>query len=106
MLWSLSGAPDTSCRRPDPSRYKDPQVRIVGIPLLGAPTIIALFNAHTAQFDHRGLIIDPDDGYFSDGNIKSSPHIFFQYLTFLFEILEQIIPNRNTFSTRPSIHNE
>jgi hypothetical protein len=28
ILWSLSGAPDTSCRRPDPSRYKDPEVQV------------------------------------------------------------------------------
>jgi hypothetical protein len=91
MLWSLSGAPDTSCRRPDPSRYKDPRVRVVGIPLLGDPTIIALINTHTAQFDHRTLTIDPDDGYFSDDNIQSSPHVFFQYMTFLFKVLEQIL---------------
>jgi hypothetical protein len=27
VVWSISGAPDTSCRRPDPSRYKDPRVQ-------------------------------------------------------------------------------
>ena len=99
ILWMLSGDPDTSCRRPDASRYKDPQVQIVGIPLLGDPKIIDLINVHIDRFDHQALftdqrtssVIDPDDGYFSDDNIKSSPHIFFQYLTFLFQCMEHIL---------------
>jgi hypothetical protein len=91
ILWSLSGAPTTSCRRPDPSRYTDPQVRIVGISLLEDPKIIELINAHTDQFQHRTLDIDPDDGYFSDENIKNAPHVFFQYLKFLFQAMENIL---------------
>jgi hypothetical protein len=91
VLWTLSGAPDTSCRRPDPLRYKDDQVRIVGIPLLDDPTIIDLIHTHTDQFHRQDLKIDPDDGYFSDENMKSSPHIFFQYQVFLFQVLEQIL---------------
>jgi hypothetical protein len=66
-------------------------VRIVGIPLLGDPKIVALINAHSNHFSHDSLVVDPDDGYFSDENIKASPHVFFQYLTFLFKVLEQIL---------------
>jgi hypothetical protein len=91
VLWTLSGAPYSSCRRPDPVRYKDQRVQSVGIPLLDDPAIIDLINTHTSRFDHRDLEIDPDDGYFSDENIKSSPHIFFQYQVFLFQGLEQIL---------------
>jgi hypothetical protein len=57
ILWSLSGAPDTSCRRPDPSRYNDTQVRIVGIPLLEDPKVVALINAHSNHLNYGGLVV-------------------------------------------------
>jgi hypothetical protein len=60
-----------------PSRYKDDQVRVVGLSLLEDHKIIALTNAHTDRFEHRGLVIDPDDGYFSDDSMKTSPHVLF-----------------------------
>jgi hypothetical protein len=72
-------------------RYKDEKVRLVGFPLLKHPRIIHLINVHTARFDNWALEIDPDDGYFSKDNIKSSPHVFFQYQVFLFQELEQIL---------------
>jgi hypothetical protein len=66
-------------------------VRIVGILVLGDPQIVTLIIAHSNHFNHDSLVVDPDDGYFSDENIKSSPHVFFQYLTFLFNVLEQML---------------
>ena len=91
VTWTLSGAPDTSYRKPNPLRYKDEKVRLVGVPLLEDPRIIHLINVHIDRFDHRTLEIDPDDGYFSKENIKSSPHVFFQYQVFLFQELEHIL---------------
>ena len=91
VAWTLSGAPDTSWRRPDPSRYKDPQVQLVGMKLCEDPKIIDLINAHTMHFDQQALQVDPDDGYFSNENIRSSPHLFFQYQVFLFQVLEQLL---------------
>jgi hypothetical protein len=44
VTWTLSGAPDTSRRRPNPSRHKDPQVQLVGLKLCVGPKIIALIN--------------------------------------------------------------
>jgi hypothetical protein len=55
------------------------------------PKIVDLINAHTLHFDQQTLQVDPDDGYFSDENIRSSPHLFFRYQVFLFQVLEQLL---------------
>ena len=91
VMWTLSGAPESSYRKPNPLLYKDPKVRIVGIPLLKDPKILELIKIHSGRFDHRALKIDPDEGYFSKENITSSPHLFFNYQVFLFQVLEQIL---------------
>jgi hypothetical protein len=39
---------------------------------------------------HQGTIVDPDDGCFSESNIKSHPTFFFSYLVFLFQSIEKI----------------
>jgi hypothetical protein len=82
VMWTLSGAPESSYRKPNPLRYKDPKVRIVGIPLLEAlaraqahPTILDLVNVHSGRFDHHALKIDPDEGYFSP------PRLIWKYET-------------------------
>jgi len=59
--------------------------------LVEDPKIIDLISTHTVRFDHQALPIDPDDGYFSEENIRSSPHLFFQYQVFLFQSLEHIL---------------
>jgi len=53
------------------------KVRIVGIPLLGDPKIVALINARSNHFNHGSLVVDPDDGYFSDENMKAELGIDF-----------------------------
>jgi hypothetical protein len=76
VLWTISGAPETSCRRPDASRYKHPQVQTTGSLLLSDPRtldLIRLHRDHLVSHD-EALTIDPDDGYFSDDNIRSEPH--------------------------------
>lgn len=100
IMWTLSGAPESSYRKPNPLRYKDPKVRIVGIPLLEDPKILELINIHSGRFDHRALKIDPDEGYFSKENITSSPHIFFNYQVFLF----QVVPSKSYKRRRSNLY--
>ena len=55
------------------------------------PKVVELINEHKGRLEHGGkLTIDPDDGYFSERNIKDNPNIFFKYLIFLFQSLEQL----------------
>ena len=36
------------------------------------------------------LVLDPDDGYFSEVNIKSHPNVFFKYMTSIFKSIEKV----------------
>ena len=82
-------------------------MREEGVPLLEAlaraqahPKILDLVNVHSGRFDHRALKIDPDEGYFSKDNITSSPHLFFSYQVFLF----QVVPSKSYKRRRSNLY--
>ena len=94
VMWEVSCSPETSYRKPNPSKYSMSvaaalETRIS--PLFREPLLHNLIQLHKSKLEHKGSItVDPEDGYFTDANIKEHPNIFFRYLVFLFDSIKNI----------------
>jgi hypothetical protein len=92
VMWEISGAPETSFQKPNPSRYAASVfLGTTIIPLFQEPLLQNLIQLHKSKLEHTDeIIVDPEGGYFTDVNIKEHPNIFFRYLVFLFDSIQNI----------------
>jgi hypothetical protein len=92
VAWAVSGAPDTSLRKPNFKNYKKniSIMQNIIVPLCEETIIQELIQLHKGHFEHQGQIkMNKHYGYFSEVSIKKHPNIFFRYLTFLFRSLSK-----------------